>query len=134
MSWTPKSEYSHKSRWLDHEDKALMLVWGLTTVEEICEAFMCYPHNIIDRARQLGIMPAESRLITAENIEDMVVMMEYNAMNFTELAELFRLPDDQNRFIPVPTSALNEISRERQDYYAKTNDNQLDLLNNAEDN
>lgn len=125
--YNPPNDYRKKTNWSEAEDKALITIFGLTSIEEICEAYMCSPFCIISRARILGIMPPEHSLITAQDIEWMIRLLETGA-GADELAEKFGLPDHNFKYIIPRDGALSACRREVQDYYAKQNDDQLSLF------
>lgn len=125
--WNPPNEYRRKTSWLPHEDKALITVWGLTAIEEICETFMCGPLDIINRARQMNIMPAEHTYLTSQDIDWMVRLFETGSSD-ADVAEKFCLPDHNFKYIIPRDGALSSVRREVQDYYARINEDQLDMF------
>jgi hypothetical protein len=125
--WNPPSEYKSKQNWLPHEDKTLISAWGLTTLEEICECFMCHPFNVVSRARQLGIMPAEFTYLTAQHLEWMTRLYE-DGHDDSLVADKFGLPDHNLKYIQPRSDAITQARREVQDFYSKLNKDQIDLF------
>lgn len=129
--WQPNNEYKPKQQWEDHEDKALMACWGLTSLEEIAEAFMCSCYNIMTRARILGLIPSRCNLLSAKQIEDMVRLFDDNK-TMDEVTAIYNLPNEIYRYKTVTPSCDRIASRELQDYHARNNENQLDMFGVAE--
>jgi hypothetical protein len=126
LKWYPY-EYKAKKSWSKHEDKALIMSWGLTSPEEICEAFLCRQIDLVLRVRQLGLMPSDYKGLYAEHIEKMAMMLE-GGMSETEVAEIFGLPDHNFKYIQPRSDAITQARREIQDFDSKLNIDQIDLF------
>lgn len=131
--WTPPTAYTAKQHWLEHEDKTLASVFGLTSIEEICEAFMCYPSCILQRARQLGLMGEEHSYLTAQHIEGMVRLYSLG-LSYEDISDVYGLPDVFIKYYKPPTGASEAAARQYQDAHARQDPNQGDMFNHTEDN
>lgn len=111
--YNPPDYYRKKSKWSKAEDKALISAFGLMVIEEICEAYMCTPSCVIQRARQLCILPAEHDETTAKEVE-LIISLFDEGISVEDVCDKFYMPDYKRRAL--------------QDYYARNNENQLDMF------
>lgn len=127
--WQPNNEYKPKHSWEPCEDKTLTICWGMTDIHEIAEAFMCSPYNIITRAKVLGLIPSGARLMSAKDLENMTQLFD-SGHSIEYVSNMYNLPDEIYRYSVVPAGVDQKVNRELQEYYAKHNENQLDMFGN----